>query len=402
MGPTVATESFAGRDAETALLRNLVRETVLGHGQCALVEGEPGMGKSALLASVRAEAGELGCQVFAAAADELGQEFPLRAMVDCLRVADDTEDPRRAAICGRLRQECSAGVAGTGEDVVGAAEELLDLVDQACGRRPVLLVLDDLQWADRASLLVWHRLCRSAEQLPLLVLGAYRPVPHRTELDQIRRGVRARGGVVHVLGPLDHCDALRLVAARAGAASCGGELAWLADRAAGNPGYLTELADALLRDDRIRVSAGVAELSAADLGGRVPAALTTAIAGRLDFLSGQALATLRSAALLGDEFSVHDLAVVLHRPASDLLDALGEAVRAGVLAEAGSDLAFRYPLVRQALSDATPLAVRSALHREAAEALAATGAPPVLVARQLLAAADTVDEWTLGWLADTA
>lgn len=286
--------------------------------------------------------------------------------------------------------------------MLGATELLLALVDRTCESRPVLLVLDDMQWADQASLLVWHRLGRSVEQLPLLLVGAYRPVPRRAELDQLRRGLSGRGGTTRVLGPLAPQESLRLVAARAGGQSCGPELTHLAERAAGNPGYLTELVDALAREGGIRVTGGVAELAGRAVGGRAPASLAAAIADRLDFLSEQATATLRSAALLGTEFAVHDLAVVLRRPASELIAVLEEAVGAGVITEAGASLAFRYPLIRQALYEGTPQAVRTALHHEAARALSEAGAPTVQVAEQLLPAADTVDEWVLGWLADVA
>jgi len=402
MGPTAATETFVGRHADVALLGRLLREVVAGRGQSVLVEGDPGIGKSALLTAGLRTARDLGCEVFWAAADELGQPFPLRAVLDCLDVIGRAEDPWRADIIRLLRQEHSPGVTGTGDAVLGAAEQLLALVDRACEAKPVLMVLDDLQWADTASLQVWHRLTRATEQLPLLLVGAYRPVPRRVELDQLRRSSTARGGVQLALRPLAADEVAELIAVRTGGREVGPELTRLAERAAGNPGYLTELVDALLRENAVRVTGRVAELAGRAVGWSAPASLAAAVADRLGFLSDETTEALRAASLLGAEFAVHDLAVVARMPASELALLLAEAVGAGVITEAGQHLAFRYPLIRQALYDGTPVAVRTALHREAARALADSGAPISQVAEQLLPAAGSEDEWFLDWLAGAA
>jgi len=402
MGPTAATDTFVGRHADVALLGRLLREVVAGRGQSVLVEGDPGIGKSALLAGGLRTARDLGCEVFWAAADELGQPFPLRAVLDCLDVVGRAEDPWRADILRLLRQEHSPGVTGAGDAVLGAAEQLLALVDRACEAKPVLMVLDDLQWADQASLLVWHRLTRATEQLPLLLVGAYRPVPRRAELDQLRRSAATRGGVQLSLRPLAADEVAELIAVRTGGREVGPELTRLAERAAGNPGYLTELVDALLRENAVRVTGRVTELAGRAVGWSAPASLAAAIADRLGFLSDETTEALRVASLLGAEFAVHDLAVVARMPASELALLLAEAVGAGVITEAGSHLAFRYPLIRQALYDGTPVAVRTALHREAAKALAEAGAPTSQVAQQLLPAAGSEDEWFLDWLAGAA
>ena len=118
---------------------------------------------------------------------------------------------------------------------------------------------------------------------------------------------------------------------------------------------------------------------------------------------------LRAAALLGVDFAVPDLAVVLHRGVADLIPAVDEACAVGVLAESGRGLGFRHPLIRAALYDDMPASVRAAWHRDAGRALAEAGAPTDRVARQLLRAvagsgvpAEPVDEWMLDWLARTA
>jgi DNA-binding CsgD family transcriptional regulator len=103
---------------------------------------------------------------------------------------------------------------------------------------------------------------------------------------------------------------------------------------------------------------------------------------------------LRAAALLGVEFAVTDLTTVLGKGVADLVPALDEARATGVLTDARGGLAFRHPLIREALYAELPAAVRSAWHRDAGQALAAAGAPPDRVARQLLRA--------IGGLADDA
>jgi tetratricopeptide (TPR) repeat protein len=107
---------------------------------------------------------------------------------------------------------------------------------------------------------------------------------------------------------------------------------------------------------------------------------------------------LRTAALLGGRFTVTDLAVVLRRPVSDLAAGLQEATAAGILAGSGSELVFRHPLIRQALYESTPTALRTALHAEAAQELAASGADALSVAQQLSAASRPGGGWARAWL----
>src|SRR6202035_5951889 len=91
---------------------------------------------------------------------------------------------------------------------------------------------------------------------------------------------------------------------------------------------------------------------------------------------------LRAAALLGADFAVPDLAIVLGRSVTDLIPAVDEASAVGVLVESGHGLGFRHPLIRAALYDDMPTAVRAAWHRAAGRASAEPGAPPSRGARQ--------------------
>jgi DNA-binding CsgD family transcriptional regulator len=401
MHPVSPASALVGRDDEMALLTGLVKQVAQGHGNSVLIEGEPGIGKSTLVRVAVAEAPTLGCQVFWGAGDELGQALPLLPFLDGLRVREPSTNPRRETIVRLLRGEVSAD---RGTDVPTVlAEQLLALVAEQCAVRPTILVVDDLQWADQASVTLWSRLARSAGQVPLLLVGMMRPVPQRDDLLALRR---VAGDAVRLeLTRLSEPAVADLVAALAGGRP-DGSLLRLADGAAGNPLYVTELVAALARSSSLTVTeTGAAELA----GGAAPSSLSAAIADRLDFVAGPVRDVLRAAALLGTDFAVSDLAIVLDRGAADLIPAVDEARAAGVLAESGHGLGFRHPLIRAALYDEMPASVRAAWHRDAGRALAEAGAPADRVARQMLRAtaelggpAEPVDEWMLDWLARTA
>jgi DNA-binding CsgD family transcriptional regulator len=130
--------------------------------------------------------------------------------------------------------------------------------------------------------------------------------------------------------------------------------------------------------------------------------LQHAIAGRLNFLSTDTLRVLRTAALLGPEFSVTDLAAVAERTPATLLPVVEDAMAAGLLESAGPRLRFRHPLLQQALDEAMPAPIRAGLHRQAARTLIAMGSSAERIAQQLLAVADVGEDWEVGWLAANA
>jgi tetratricopeptide (TPR) repeat protein len=250
---------------------------------------------------------------------------------------------------------------------------------------------------------LWGRLARSAGQVPLLLVGMMRPVPQRDDLLALRR-VAGDAARLQLAG-LSEAAVADLVAELAGGQPADNLLRF-ADGAAGNPLYLTELVAALARSSGLTITeAGAAELA----DGSAPGSLSAAIADRLGFVAGPVREVLRAAALLGAEFAVPDLAIVLGRSVADLIPAVDEACAVGVLAESGHGLGFRHPLIRAALYEEMPAPVRAAWHRDAGRALAEAGAPADRVARQMLRAvggsggtAEPMDEWMLNWLADAA
>ena len=393
-------DQLVGRDRELSRLISCAAEATAGHGQAVLIEGEPGIGKSTLVRAACAVAADRGCQVYWGAGDELGQALPLLPILDGLRVREPSPNPRQETIVALLRGEVASG---HGEDVPTAlAEQLLALVSELCTTLPTVLVVDDLQWADQASVMFWERLSRSARHLPLLLIGMMRPVPQREDLLALRH--TADLAARFQLGGLPEDSVTELVETLAGGKPDGG-LMRLADGAAGNPLYLTELVDALARSSSLAVTDGIAELTS----DCAPDSLGAAVADRIRFVPARVREVLRAAALLGVDFAVPDLAIVLHRGVADLVPAVSEAQAAGVLTESGTGLGFRHPLIRTALYEEIPAPVRAAWHREAGRALAEAGAPADRVARQLLPAvagsadtADPIDEWILRWLGHTA
>ncbi len=356
---------LVGRERELTRLLDRVDALAQGRGTALVVEGEPGIGKTTLLKAVCAHAVARGFRVCRGAGDELGRSLPLLPLLDALSTT--RSDPGATA----------------------TAERLLARVDDLCAIGPVVLVLDDLHWADAASVAVWKRLAHLVPQLPLLLIGVLRPLPRRDDLAALRTGVERL-----VVGGLAAPAVVELVGRLAGGTP-DDALATLAADAGGNPLYLVELVEALVRGNAVEVDAdGVARLRRTDL----PASLSAAIADRIGFLSADVRRVLSAAALLGVGFSVADLAAVLGVRVVDLLPALQDATLAGVLEDGRAGLCFRHPLVRAALYDEVPESARSAWHGEAARALAESGAGVDRVTRQLLAADDRVPDWVASWL----
>jgi tetratricopeptide (TPR) repeat protein len=382
-----------GRKRELDNLRVWIDELATGHGRVVLIEGEPGIGKSSLVRSAAVDAEAAGCRVLWATCDELSQAFPLQPLLDAVDGAGPGEGS--ASIAATFHADAAPG---NRVDLVAAAtERIIAAVDALCAPAPVMLVVDDLQWADSATVLTMGRLSRLSRRLPLLLVGVARPVPQRQDLAALRRAIDRRSRVR--LSGLSDAEATEFVARIAGGEP-GHLLLQLAEGAAGNPLYLTELVDALARGSALTALDGQVEFS----GDRTPDSLAAAIADRLGFISASVRTVLQAAALLGADFSVSDLAMISGQAANELLPILDEAIVAGVLREDGHRLAFRHPLIRAALYEETPAAMRATLHRESARAMAEGHASPERVARQLLPAFDLdagmVEEWMVQWLAD--
>ncbi len=397
MWPIRLLPHWVGREQEMAVLRGGVEALDRGEGAVVWVEGEPGIGKSSLVAEALAAANGPELDVGWGMADRLTERLPLRVMQDCLQVRLNSPDPRRARAAALL-SNLPSGVLADGNISVTGVEILATLVDELCATAPTVMVIDDLQWADQASLILWHQLAASIDQLRLLLIGTCRWPSRRPEVQHLREVVVRRGGALITLGPLDETDVADLVTAIVGVPP-GDMLRRLTAQTGGNPLYVSELADALVREHALQVGPA-SEISVARE--QLPGSLTAVLHDRLSSVQAETAQVLRTAALLGGTFAVSDLAVLMRRPVSELADGLQEAVAAGILVGSGAELAFRHLLIQQALYESMPPALRAALHAEAARELAANGADALSVAQQLFAARQPGNGWARSWLVQTA
>ena len=237
MHPVTPAGTLSGRDSELTLLTGLVGELCKGHpaarcsSRASRVSASPRWSRWP-----RPRRADQGCQVFWGSGDELGQAPPLLPFLDALAVRTRSVNPApehdRRLLRGEVLPDRAADVPAV------LAEQLLALVADECELRPVILVVDDLQWADEATVALWGRLARLAGQVPLLLAGMMRPVPQRDDLLALRRAVRDEDRIR--LAPLPEAAVSGLVANLAGGRP-GGKLLQLAAGAAGNPLYVTEL-----------------------------------------------------------------------------------------------------------------------------------------------------------------
>jgi predicted ATPase len=177
--------------------------------------------------------------------------------------------------------------------------------------------------------------------LPVGIIGCFRPVPRAAELDGAVRVLQAAGARHLTLSPLGAGAVGELVSDMVSAEPGPGLLAEISG-AAGNPLFVTELLAALRAEGAIQVMGGRAEAT-------LPPTLRLTILRRLSFLPGDTLQVLRAASILGSAFSLTDLALIMGRPAIGLTAALTEAIRSGVVEDDGVQLRFRHDLIRDSI-----------------------------------------------------
>ncbi|HEY0718631.1 MAG TPA: AAA family ATPase, partial [Streptosporangiaceae bacterium] len=364
-----------------------------GQGALCWFQGEPGIGKSALTSALLDGAAGLGVTIFRGAASERVMAFPLRPLTDGLRIGPQATDPARAEIAELLHG--TAGRARMVDPVLAASERMMELVDRWCADGPVALAVEDLHWADEASLLAWNRLARAVGQIPLLLIGSARPTPRRPTVGRLRE-LAAERGVVLDLGPLEPAGVTELAAGVAGGVP-GPRLRTALTRAGGNPLYLMELTAGLTRGGELNVSDGVAELRR-DVTA-LPGSLTAAIRRRLGQLDRPTRAALRIAALMGNEFDAAEWSAATGRSVIEVAAMVDTAAADGVLSGGGERLRFRHELIRQVLAAEVAAADRCAVHARIARDLARADCGVHAVARHLLAVPGPVPDWVPAWLA---
>ncbi|MFI5935034.1 BTAD domain-containing putative transcriptional regulator [Actinoplanes sp. NPDC051494] len=360
--------SLIGRDTEIRRLRRAATDVADGVGRSVRIEGTPGMGKSALMAVALRGATPAGCRTGWAVGDELSQRMPLGVLLECFESAmpgDTGHDLVR-----QLYDVAAEAMEGSTSGTVARAAEL---VRRATDEAPLILVADDLQWADPLTLRVWAALHDSTAELPLLLIAAGRPGPNglrEVPADEVLE----LAGLTAETAPL----LVRAVAPEPPEPWVLQEM--LAD-AGGNPCYLRHLA-------------------AAGTPGQLPSGLNAAVAAHLGTFTEETRQLLRATAFLsaGSGCSVGELALVTDRPAAELIAALTPAVHAGVLIAEGESIVFRHRVVARVLHEGTAASLRVMLHRSFAARIADANGPPERVVAQLLAGPVPLDGSVATWL----
>jgi tetratricopeptide (TPR) repeat protein len=360
--------AFVGRRGELALLRRHWQLAKGGERQLVVVLGEPGVGKSRLAAELARAAHAQGAAVLLGRCTE-EPLLPYQAFAEALRAhVPPPAEPagELARLVPGLADLAGAGPAATESD--GARfwlfEAVADLLAALSEERPLLLVLEDLHWADKPTLLLLLHLLRAPEPLRLLVVGTYRETelgwsdPLAGALAELRR---ERTGTRLRLEGLDEGQTTAVVSAWVGNEAPAALAAEVHRRTEGNPFFVEEVLSDLTESG--------AEL--AEVG--VPEGVKEVVGQRLGRLGEQTRRTLVAASVLGPRFDLHVLAAVLEELSADqLADALDEAASAGVVreeAERAGRFAFSHALVRETLYGQLAGARRTALHGRAAEAL---------------------------------
>ena len=395
-----------GRDAELkALAAELV--TARTHDRLVLVGGEPGIGKSRLVSEFSARQHAEGATVlFGRSTDGPDQSFrPLAEAVDhYVRHASST------ALDDDARSELARIVPGDGRPLnlrpgrtpASGAEQFVlfgaiaSVFQAAAGSCPLVLVLEDLHWADEGTVLMLQHLMARPDDIPLLVVGTYRPSEVATDsrLAGMINELSREGQLARVeLGALAPEDALLLLTEFAGHGLKGSdaELAGaLHAESGGNPLFLTELVRALLDSGAIRVADGRWRIDEDLRAAELPRTLTEVIQRRVAGLGDVAASALSAAAVVGQEFDPELVERCIDGTGEQVSDVWDRAERAGlVTAIDPGRLGFNHPLVARALYDGLGSRERARLHRQVAEAIEALGrsADPEELARHWCRAA---------------
>lgn len=368
--------------AELASVTNMLQRAAVGEGGVLFVAGEAGMGKSRLCEEAVAAAGLVLLRAAASPRATAPYAPVVGALRDLLR-----RQPSALTDAGPLSPHLAALLPELGpapphgnHDTLRVA--LTDALHGLARQEPAVLLLDDLQWADSATLELVSALA-TAPRGPLAVLALYRSdeVPRSHPIRRLRHDLR-RAGVLQemMLGPLDAAATAQLAANVLGQGLGPLLRAAAFDRTQGVPFFVEELMSALRAVGSLTDVEDTVEL---DASARIPIPVTIrdAVRLRLESLSDQAAATLEAAATAGSVVSLEVLASL----GEDI--GVDEVIAAGVLVEtAPGTCMFRHDLVREAVYADTSWSRRRAVHRAFATVLGARGDEPRLVADHWLAA----------------
>ena len=340
---------LCGRKHELGVIGHAISTLAAGGGSVVVVEGVTGTGKTRLLSEAASRARQAGVNVAAGRGEELSRLAPSGLLLTALTGCDPQVLDRSPL------------------DNLSFPERRLQLVQRLrCALRDrlvqgqLLIVLDDLQWADPVTLLALRMLVSELTGEPVTWLLARNRVPESRGLACLVQALRNVGAVSLKLVGLAPDEVAELAAEILGAPP-DIPLLRLVQQAGGIPLLLVDLLRLLRDEGAALVESGQARLTCRGVGqafGGLPV--------RLGPASDSTRQMLEVASLFGDSFDADAVAAMLQRPVAVLLADIEEALRAGILEEDGPHLAFQHPVVRHALYNAIPVPLRRALHREAA------------------------------------
>ncbi|MDQ3954972.1 MAG: AAA family ATPase [Actinomycetota bacterium] len=399
------------REAELVRLSELIAATRDGDGLVAVVEGPPGIGKTALLRALGERAVEGGLEVLGARGSDIEQDFAFgvaRQLFEA-RVAASPEAERTELLSGAAALAAPLvdpsgpiGPAPAQADPFPLLNGLYWLAANLAERSPLVIVVDDAHWADLPSLRFLHYLSRRLEGVPALLVLALRSTAPEAPVEFIE-AIKAEGPVELVRpGPLSRQASAELLADLLHAEPAP-ELAREAHRVTGgNPFLISELGRSLIADS-ITPDAKAAD----SLREVTPQAIRRSALRRLAQLPHPARELAGAAALLGEESQLRHAAALASLEMEVALGAADDLVGAGLLEGESrfgetATLRFAHPLIRQVLYTDVAAGDRARRHKEAARLLAAESGTPERAAGHLMETAPAADPWVIDVLRDAA
>ena len=394
MGPGTA-DPLVGRARERDEMAGALAAARARPGGVLVIEGEPGIGKSRLLLELAGLAAGEECVVLDTRASEFEGDLPYALWSDALDPHLRELGERRVQLLGIGDPHALAVVAPVleGEDPGAPVADrhrthraLRDLLERLAATRPLVLCLDDVHWADPASLDALAALVRRPPAAAVLLALAAREGQLPLPLSRALAASMSEDRAARIeLGPLSGAEASELIGEDPTA------IFWLSG---GNPFYLQQLARVHARtsDDRVPGE------------GVVPAAVEASLVSELGELAPQARLLLEAAAVVGDPFEPDLAAEVAGLKQTVALDALDQLLVRALVRSAGTPrgFAFRHPLVRHAVYEATAGGWRLAAHGRAVDALARRGADAIARAHHVEQSAHTGDEAAIALLTQAA
>lgn len=368
--------TLRGRETDLQEIEAALGRLRGGSGQVLVLEGPPGIGKTALLLEACRRAVRSGARALHGEALEGLQTVPFAPLLAALGAGDPPV----------VGADVAAALESSTDTGYWVLHDLLAALEEAASREPLVVALDDVQWADNASLAALRSLIPAVAHLPVLWVLALQTGRRRQAVSELVTWLGREDAVQVRLGALPPPAVEALIRDQLSARP-DRTLVALANGAQGNPFLLVELLHGLREEGRLRMDDGHVVV----VGAGPPRRLTSLTTARLGTLSADAQHVVRIAAVLPQRFTATQLAAVLGRPPSMIVAAMTELLEADLLTESGLQLRFRHDLLRQAVLESMPQSLRRALRREAVTRLLEAGVPPSEVALQLAESADPGD-----------